>query len=217
MHGPHARTAGRARSSLLSPHPRASSPLLGVGDEARGSAQVAGCSLRSRDGGTAGGVWVQSVSDPRATDCAQTTAEAACHTHEAARPEDGTAPTPDGRARTTALGDAGRRPCAVCPAFSSPNAVTGRLSEAKCRNVPRRTQVTLSSSLGAVRQAPRTVDETAATPRAGTKAAPTEVRPGPRHAVTGAGHAGGSTCTAARDKDRFAGSGAQTQLLGPFK
>lgn len=97
---------------------------------------------------------MQSVSDPRATDCAQTTAEAACHTHEAARPEDGTAPTPDGRARTTALGDAGRRPCAVCPAFSSPNAVTGRLSEAKCRNVPRRTRVTLSSSLGAVRQAP---------------------------------------------------------------
>lgn len=64
---------------------------------------------------------------------------------------------------------------------------------------------------------PWTVDETAATPRAGTKAAPTEVRPGPQHAVTGAGHAGGSTCTAARDKDRFAGGGAQTQLLGPFK
>lgn len=212
VHGPHARTAGRARPPLLSPHPRASSPLLGVGDEARGSAQVAGCSLCSRDGGTAGGVWVQSVSDPRATDCAQTTAEAARHTHEAARPKTEQRPL-----QTGAHGDrAGTGvPCALLsPPQTRSREDSARPSVETClvaRESPCR------PPWGPCDRHPRTVDETAATPRAGTKAAPTEVRPGPQHAVTGAGHAGGSTCTAARDKDRFAGGGAQTQLLGPFK
>lgn len=217
MHGPHARTAGWARSPLLSPHPRASSPLLGVGDEARGSAQVAGCSLCSRDGGTAGafGCRVSQTRGPRTArrpplrPRATLTKQPAPKTEQRPLQMGARAPLPSATRAGASV------PCALLsPPQTRSREDSARPSVETClvaRESPCR------PPWGPCDRHPWTVDETAATPRAGTKAAPTEVRPGPQHAVTGAGHAGGSTCTAARDKDRFAGSGAQTQLLGPFK